>query len=110
MDKLSQLERILDNTEKQEFDIVDDLKNLSLYFGVVKQKEFRKMLNRLITKYEDDELAEIRKALVKKCQAGDIQAIRLYAEHFKPTVISDDDDGLLDALTSAGKEAWKGEV
>ena len=110
MDKLGQLERILQNTEKQEFDIVGDLKKLSMYLGLVKQKDFRKMLDELITKYEESELTEIRAALIKKCRAGDIQAIRLYAEHFKPVVVSDDDDGLLEALTGVGKEAWKDEI
>lgn len=110
MDKLSRLERILQNTEKDEFDIVGDLKKLSMYLGIVKQKDFRKQLDELIAKYEKNELTEIRAALIKKCRAGDIQAIRLYAEHFKPVVVSDDDDGLLEALTGVGKEAWKDEV
>ncbi len=110
MDKLSQLERILQNTDRQEFDIVADLKKLSMYLGLVKQKDFKKMLDELIAKYETSELTEIRAALINKCRAGDIQAIRLYADHFRPVIVSDNDDGLLDALTGAGKEAWKDEV
>lgn len=110
MNKLGQLERILKNTDKEEFDIVGDLKQLSVYFGVIKQKEFRKMLDALIKKYEENELTEIRAALVAKCRTGDTQAIRLYAEYFKPTVISDEDDGLIEALTGTGKEVWKNEV
>ena len=110
MDKLTQLDNILKNTDRQEFNIVEDLKQLSVYLGTLKQKEFRKMLNALIVKYEEHELTEIREALLKKCRVGDVQAIRLYAEHFKPVVISEEDDGLIAALQSAGKEAFADEV
>ena len=110
MNKLDQLESILKETEKQEFNIVEDLKQLAVYCGILKQKDFRRMLNALITKYEEDELTEIRKALVKKCRAGDVQAIRLYAEHFKPVVADTEDDGLIEALQAAGKEAFTDEV
>ena len=110
MNKLDQLESILKETEKQEFNIVEDLKQLSIYCGILKQKDFRRMLNALITKYEEDEMTEIREALVKKCRAGDVQAIRLYAEHFKPVVVDAEDDGLIKALQAAGKEAFNDEV
>ena len=110
MDKLSKLEQVLQSTEQQEFDIVGDLKKLSMYLGVIKQKEFRKMLNGMIQKYEQNELTEIREALLKKCRTGDTQAIRLYAEHFKPSSVHEEDDGLLDALIRVGKEVWKDEV
>ena len=110
MNKLDQLESILKETEKQEFNIVEDLKQLSVYCGILKQKDFRRMLNALITKYEEDEMTEIREALVKKCRAGDVQAIRLYAEHFKPIVVDAEDDGLIEALQAAGKEAFIDEV
>lgn len=110
MNKLDQLESVLKATEKQEFNIVEDLKQLAVYFGIVKHKDFRRMLNALITKYEEDELTEVREALLKKCRSGDVQAIRLYAEHFKPVIIDAEDDGLIDALQAAGKEAFTDEV
>ena len=75
MDKLTQLNNILKTTERQDFNIVEDLKQLSVYLGTLKQKEFRKMLNALIIKYEEDELTEVREALLKKCRSGDVQAI-----------------------------------
>lgn len=110
MNKLDQLENILKDTDKQEFNIVEDLKQLSIYLGVLKQKDFRRMLNAMISKYEEDELTEVREALLKKCRSGDVQAIRLYAEHFKPVIIDTEDDGLIDALQSAGKGAFTSEV
>ena len=110
MDKLIQLETLLKETEKQEFNIVEDLKRLHVYLGTLKQKDFRKVLEALISKYESDEMTEVRTALLSKCRAGDVQAIRLYAEHFKPVVVTEEDDGLIDALQSAGKEAFADEV
>lgn len=107
MDKLSKLEQLLKETNtKQEFNIVEDLKSLALSFGIIKSKDFRKKLNALIQKYEENELTSVREALLKKCRAGDTQAIRLYAEYFKPETVVEVDDGLLEALEAAGKEAW----
>lgn len=111
MDKLSKLEQLLKDTNtKQEFNIVEDLKSLALSYGVIKSKDFRKKLNVLIQKYEEDELTSVREALLKKCREGDTQAIRLYAEYFKPETVVEADDGLLEALESAGKEAFNDEV
>ena len=111
MDKLSKLEQLLKDTNtKQDFNIVEDLKSLALSYGVVKSREFRKKLNALITKYENDELTTIREALVKKCQSGDVQAIRLYADYFKSETVVSVDDGLIEALAGAGKEAFADEI
>ncbi len=111
MNKLSKLEQLLKDTNtKQKFNIVEDLKSLALSYGVVKSREFRKKLNALITKYENDELTAIRQALIKKCQNGDTQAIKLYADYFKPETVETVDDGLIEALEGAGKEAFADEV
>ncbi len=111
MDSLSNLEQYLKDTyTQQEFNIVEDLKTLALSYGVVKSKDFRKKLNALIAKYENDELTAIREALIKKCQSGDTQAIKLYAEYFKPETVVSVDDGLIEALAGAGKEAFADEI
>ena len=103
--KLSKLEQLLKDTNtKQEFNIVEDLKSLALSYGVVKSREFRKKLNALIAKYENDELTAIRQALIKKCQNGDTRAVKLYADYFKPETVTTVDDGLIEALEGAGKE------
>ena len=83
---------------------------MALSYGVVKSKDFRKKLNALIEKYENDELTAIREALIKKCQSGDTQAIKLYAEYFKPETVVSVDDGLIEALACAGKEAFADEI
>ena len=111
MDKLSKLEQLLKDTNtKQEFNIVEDLKSLALSYGVIKSKDFRKKLNALIEKYEMNELTSVREALLKKFRAGDTQAIRLYAEYFKPETVIEADDGLIEALAGAGKEVFADEV
>lgn len=111
MDKLSKLEQLLKETDtRQEFNIVDDLKSLTLSYGIVKSRAFRKKLNALIQKYEKDELTAIREALIKKCRQGDTQAIKLYAEYFKPDTVAEVNDGLLEALECAGNEVWKDEI
>ena len=111
MDKLTKLEKLLKETDtKQEFNIVEDLKSLALTYGLIKPKVFRKKLDALIEKYECHELTAIREALLKKCQQGDVQAIRLYSEHFKHDTKIVVDDGLIEALAGAGKEAFADEV
>lgn len=111
MDKLNKLEQLLKETNtKQEFNIVEDLKSLELSYGLLKPKDFRKKIKALISKYETDELTAIREALIQKCRQGDTQSIRLYAEYFKPETVVEADDGLLDALSGAGKEVWSDEV
>lgn len=109
--KLSELEQLLKDTNiKQEFNIVEDLKSLELSFGIIKTKDFRKKLKALIQKYEENELTSVREALLKKCRNGDVQAIKLYAEHFKPATVTEVDDGLIDALTAAGKDVFTDEI
>lgn len=110
-DKLSKLEQLLKNTNtKQEFNIVEDLKSLAIAYGIVKPKDFRNKLTALIEKYEQNELTSVREALLKKCRAGDTQAIKLYADYFKPDTVTTIDDGLIDALNGAGKEVFKDEI
>lgn len=111
MDKLSRLEKLLKETNtKQEFNIVEDLKSLALSYGILKSKDFRKKLDAVVQKYEHHELTAVREALLKKCRTGDPQAIKLYAEYFKPETVVEADDGLIEALSNAGKEVWTDEV
>ena len=111
MKKLLQLERLLKETgTKQDFNIVEDLKGLELSFGLIKPKEFRKKLNALILKYEKNELTEVRESLLKECRKGNVYAIRLYTDYFKPQTADSTDDGLLEAIAAAGKEAFADEI
>lgn len=105
--KLNTLEQLLKQTDtKSDFNIVEDLKSLERNFGILKSRDYRKKLQALIAKYEQSELTAVRDALLAKCRQGDTQAIRLYAEYFKPAEATAEDDGLAEALTKASKEVF----
>ena len=108
--KLQTLEELLKATDtKQEFDIVADLQSLERAHSMLKSKDFKKKLRALVMKYEETELSEIRRALVDKCQNGDLAAIRLYKEHFAPAETAREDDGLIEALSKKSSEVFKDE-
>ena len=48
------------------------------FYDWMGQEKFREYLADLIDKFADSELATVWKALIKKCSAGDVQAMRLY--------------------------------
>ena len=50
------------------------------FYDWMGQEKFREYLADLIDKFADSELATVWKALIKKCSAGDVQAMRLYFE------------------------------
>lgn len=105
--KLATLEELLKQTDtKADFNIVEDLKNLERMYGVLKSRDYRKKLQALIAKYEQSELTAVRDALLSKCRQGDTQAIRLYADYFKPAEVVQSDDGLTEALAKASKEVF----
>lgn len=105
--KLDTLEQLLKATDtRADFNIVEDLKSLERNFGILKSRDYRKKLQALVTKYEQSELTAVREALLTKCRQGDTQAIRLYADYFKPVAVVDNNDGLMEALSSTSKEAF----
>jgi uncharacterized protein YqfA (UPF0365 family) len=105
--KLATLDELLKQTDtKADFNIVEDLKSLERLYGVIKSRDYRKKLQALVAKYEKAELTEVRNALLSKCRQGDTQAIRLYADYFKPAENTAEDDGLAEALTKASKEVF----
>ncbi len=52
----------------------------STFYKWMDKREFLEYLNELIQKYSDSELANVWKALIRKCAMGDVQAIKLYFE------------------------------
>jgi len=97
---LSELEKILEATNtKKEFNIVEDIRDLIIKFGLLKSKDFRLKLNALLKKYEESEITEIRNAVHKKAREGDLNAVSIYFEHFAPAQQdADEDDGLIEML------------
>lgn len=105
---LDTLEALLASTNtKIEFNIVEDLESLVNTYGVLKSRDYRKKLNAVLEKYKKSELTVVRQALLDKCVKGDTQAIRLYAEYFKPADVIAEDDGLVTAIIEKGKEVFK---
>ena len=74
------LEGVEQAKQKKEFNILKDLKELRGKFGKVQKCDYLALLNKLIEKYSTDEAAVIHAALMKKVQAGDLDAIRLWNE------------------------------
>lgn len=46
----------------------------------INKRDYLALLDKLVEKYSTDEAAVIHAALLKKCQAGDMDAIRLWTE------------------------------
>ena len=65
---------------KSEFNILKDLKTLHAQYTRVNKRDYLALLDKLVEKYSTDEAAVIHAALLKKCQAGDMDAIRLWTE------------------------------
>lgn len=60
--------------------ILKDLKTLHAQYTRVNKRDYLALLDKLVEKYSTDEAAVIHAALLKKCQAGDMDAIRLWTE------------------------------
>ena len=65
---------------KKEFNILKDLKELRGNFGKIQKRDYLALIDKLMEKYSVDEAAVIHAALMKKAQAGDLEAIRLWNE------------------------------
>ena len=74
------LESIEQAKQKKEFNILKDLKTLRDGFGKIQKRDYLALIDKLVEKYSTDEAAAIHAALLKKCQAGDMDAIRLWTE------------------------------
>lgn len=74
------LEAIDAQKSSRDFNILNDLKMLHKRYANTSKRDYLQMLNALIDKYETEEAALVHAALVQKCSAGDIDAIRLYRE------------------------------
>ena len=74
------LESIEQAKQKKEFNILKDLKELRGNFGKIQKRDYLALIDKLMEKYSVDEAAVIHAALLKKVQAGDLDAIRLWNE------------------------------
>lgn len=79
--RVDQLLASLDAARAQKtYNIAADLAELKDSLGLFKGKELARKIDGLIEKYTTGEMAEVHEALVARCRAGDVAAIRLYNE------------------------------
>ena len=80
--KSEQINRLLDAMQeaqaKQSFNIVEDLNGLKDALTYLKTRELKKKIDGLVKKYSVTEFAAVHAALIDRCRAGDVNAIRLY--------------------------------
>lgn len=107
LDTLENLLKITDT--KTEFNIIEDLESLVRMYGVLKSRDYRKKLNAILEKYKTSELTAVRTTVLNESIKGNMQAVKLYAEYFKPTEIVSSDDGLLDVIKQSSKEVFPDE-
>mgnify|MGYP000069596037 CR=1 FL=1 len=77
------LESIEQAKQKKEFNILKDLKTLHAQYTKVNKRDYLALLDKLMDKYSVEETAVVHAALLKKVQAGDLDAIRLWNEMSK---------------------------
>lgn len=66
--------------QQREYNFAKDLKMLFEAYPKTSKRDYLQLLRRIIDKYETEEAALVHSALVQKCRAGDVEAIRLYRE------------------------------
>lgn len=86
----------------------------STFYDWMSQKEFRKYTDELIDLYTDGELSRVWKALMRRIDVGDIQAIKLYFElkgKYKPDIREMDEnlkeETLSSVLSKQSEEVWR---
>ena len=67
----------------RDFNFVNDLKMLRKQYTCTSKRDYLKLLDLLVDKYSVEETAAVQAALLKKVQAGDLDAIRLWNEMSK---------------------------
>lgn len=72
------LKAIEDAKLKREYNFVKDLEMLLKAYPKTSKRDYLALIRALIDKYNVEESAEVHAALLRKCQAGDIEAIRLW--------------------------------
>ena len=64
----------------RDFNYINDLKMLRKQYTCTSKRDYLKLLDLLVDKYSVEETAAVHAALLKKVQAGDLDAIRLWNE------------------------------
>ena len=92
------LEGVEQAKQRKEFNILKDLKELRGNFGKIQKRDYLALIDKLMEKYSVDEAAVIHAALLKKVQAGDLDAIRLWNEMQKESGSGAAEVNIVDSL------------
>ena len=69
------------SVEKNKTEICDEAGvSRTSFYEWLKKKEFTDYVASLVDKYTDSELSGVWKALIRKCESGDVSAIKLFFE------------------------------
>ena len=86
----------------------------STFYHWLEDEVFRDYVDNLIDRYTDSELSRVWKALMRRVDVGDIQAIKLYFElkgKYKQGIGREaeekQDNGRLKAIEQGAKEVWE---
>lgn len=85
--------------EQKNFNILQDLQMLQNAYTKTAKRDYLQLLARLIQKYKVDEAAEVHAALLKKCRAGDTDAIRLWNDMAKEGQAAGEEVRIVDDIT-----------
>ena len=66
--------------QQREYDFAKDLKMLLDAYPKTSKRDYLALIRALIDKYSAEETAAVHAALLRKCQAGEMDAIRLWAQ------------------------------
>lgn len=80
------LEQLQKDAEQKTYNIADDLRQLLELARGKSHKDLVRVLEGMVAKYETGEYATVHAALVERCKAGDVNAMRLYNEQRAPGV------------------------
>lgn len=69
----------------RDFNYINDLKMLRKQYTCTSKRDYLKLLDLLVDKYSTEETAAVHAALMKRVQAGDMDAIRLWNDMQKET-------------------------
>lgn len=83
--KQLQMAEMLANPESEYKTVSDMCRELGIsrntyYSKWLQDKKFTEYVDKLITRYTDSELADVWRALIKQCTAGNVNAIKLFFE------------------------------
>lgn len=92
------LKGIEDAKNMREFDYIKDLKMLLNAYTKTSKRDYLALIRSLIDKYSVEETALVHAALLKKCRAGDIEAMRLWAELSKENQTAGEEVQIVDDI------------